>query len=1125
MTAQSATSLAPADLDRLVHEVDPTALLVPPRILRRVIKKHHGLGGLGLAVPHDRCYLIDRDHLLRIAGAGELGVIDGSSLADRVLLLPRPDDAALRGRPAGEALRQVWRMLFHGAVDRALAGRAWGPGELRERIERLGRVSFEEARAVLHQENDLFAPTDDGEVYREFAAEYLELRHFEPQRVGQFFPTILGPGAVDAVLADDVDAVGLLEQTRPAGAVGPLLPQHEQKPPPPAEAPEGTVSGPPGALLVRAEQMTRRGNLARAAILRYKALRGGAPATQAGRLRGAARQDVEQLVARLERALHFPAADRADWTRCLLALLEPAAHGIWPVEARLLYDLQKVCMDNERGLFAIDLVEWFVSWFRQPIKRPLPDQPLVLTVEHLRTALGRLTVARLGEPQRDRLHELLEGALRDAEAQLRDRLRPRLVTALDVVGLVPHNTAERYSRDKLVDELLDRVTERHYLTLGDLRDALARNRLKLPDLLNPIEFFTGDPLIRCNRRLAEALDGIYHRGEIYLRWLQRLSSLFFGNPVGRWLTLYVLLPVLGSFFILKGVNELLELAHRFFHLPEVQTTDLSSPVGMERDSFELASYAALALFLLPMLHWPAFRRGVLIGLHCVWLAVRGVLYDLPAAFLRLPPVRFVLQSRAYLLFYLFLGKPLLWTAPVTGVLWLEGASLPLIAGVSAGVLVLAIVLMNSRFGLVAEETVSDWLVRTWQLIRDDLVPGLFRFIIYVFNRFKERVERALYTVDEWLRFRTGESRLSLGMKLVLGLVWFWVTYVIRFAINLLIEPQINPIKHFPVVTVSHKLLLPLTISRSPATIPSPFAGVLLQVVPLEVGWANLLAFWTVAAIPGVFGFLAWELKENWRLYRANASPTLEPEVVGSHGEHVIQLMRPGFHSGTLPKLYARLRRSAGNAERKNEEGLHHVEEGMRHFMQREMIDVLSGSTSWSLSGSLALGEVWLGTNRIRFELCCAALGRESLLIDLEHQGGRLLANLARAGWLDALSSGQRAAFTSALIGLYKKAGVDLVYQHLWAVLPSGAVVEVTGDELFVWANEGRTRGAVYDLSLPESAPRKVGAGGIPVPSQARDVLFGAWPVTWSDWVAQWERDKAGQEHEPLLPGIVLLPPV
>src|SRR5262249_22297910 len=89
-----------------------------------------------------------------------------------------------------------------------------------------------------------------------------------------------------------------------------------------------------------------------------------------------------------------PAVPRAP-ARGLVALLVPAARGTWNAEARLLYDLQKTCVDNEREIFAVDLVEWFVTWFQRPIKRLLPDQPLVLTVKNLRAALAKLPKARM----------------------------------------------------------------------------------------------------------------------------------------------------------------------------------------------------------------------------------------------------------------------------------------------------------------------------------------------------------------------------------------------------------------------------------------------------------------------------------------------------------------------------------------------------------------------------------------------------------------------------------------------------------------------------------------------------------------------------------------------------------
>ncbi len=399
---------------------------------------------------------------------------------------------------------------------------------------------------------------------------------------------------------------------------------------------------------------------------------------------------------------------------------------------------------------------------------------------------------------------------------------------------------------------------------------------------------------------------------------------------------------------------------------------------------------------------------------------------MPAAFLRMWLVRLVLQSKPYLVFYQYLGKPLAWTLPITAILWLEDKSLSWVFGVSAGLLVAISTLINTRMGLLAEEAASDWLVRTWELLRDDLVPGLFRFIMWISNRFKERVDRILYTVDEWLRFRTGDGSLSFASKLVLGLAWFFITYVVRFALNLLIEPQINPIKHFPVVTVSHKLMLPLAFSRKPESILSTFGAVIKRVFPrLDIGWANFVAFWTVAAIPGIFGFLAWELKENWRLYRANASPTLDPEMVGSHGEQIIHLIRPGFHAGTLPKLYARIRRSRGTEERKGEEGLHHVEESVRHFVERDLIATLAASQTWGNTHTVASGEIHLATNSIRIELCCPALGGEPVQLEFANRAGRLVAGIDEPGWLITLPPSQREAFHDALAGFWKLSGVEI----------------------------------------------------------------------------------------------------
>src|SRR5262249_35516146 len=72
-----------------------------------------------------------------------------------------------------------------------------------------------------------------------------------------------------------------------------------------------------------------------------------------------------------------------------------------------------------------------------------------------------------------------------------------------------------------------------------------------------------------------------------------------------------------------------------------------------------------------------------------------------------------------------------------------------------------------------------------------------------------------------------------------------------------------------------------------------------------VAW--LLVIGTLYLLPDAVAYLAWELRENWRLYRANRGKAVGPAAIGAHGETVRGLLQPGFHSGTVPRLYARLR--------------------------------------------------------------------------------------------------------------------------------------------------------------------------------------------------------------------------
>ena len=95
--------------------------------------------------------------------------------------------------------------------------------------------------------------------------------------------------------------------------------------------------------------------------------------------------------------------------------------------------------------------------------------------------------------------------------------------------------------------------------MGYLRDAISRNNLKLPDISQLSQILKGDRLLRADDRLATSLDGVYHRGEFYLRWLQIVSSMAFGTRTGRFATRFIAIPFGGAFLIIGGINSLLHL--------------------------------------------------------------------------------------------------------------------------------------------------------------------------------------------------------------------------------------------------------------------------------------------------------------------------------------------------------------------------------------------------------------------------------------------------------------------------------------------------------------------------------------------------------------------------------------
>jgi hypothetical protein len=328
--------------------------------------------------------------------------------------------------------------------------------------------------------------------------------------------------------------------------------------------------------------------------------------------------------------------------------------------------------------------------------------------------------------------------------------------------------------------------------------------------------------------------------------------------------------------------------------------------------------------------------------------------------------------------------------------------------------------LNSPIGRYADERVTDILVRIWHDLRFRVFAAAFQWVMDAFHRLLAGLERILYSVDEWLRFRGGDRRLALAVKLVAGGVWFLVSYVIVFVFTLLVEPQINPIKHFPVVTVSHKLILPtgpLFVTKL-----TPYIG--------EVR-ANTLVWSTIWLIPGVFGFLVWELKENWRLYAANRPRRLVPIPIGHHGETMIGLLRPGLHSGLLPKRFAHLRRASRRAQQtgdwkpvnRQRGALRRAELAVRRFVDREFCGLLN-EIQFQPGIELAVGEVRAATNRVEIELLRGAEAAPPVRLTWEEEGGVLTSSISRLGWLESLTVQEQSVFSEALTGLVQQSGAD-----------------------------------------------------------------------------------------------------
>ncbi|MFM7412569.1 MAG: hypothetical protein ACKO6E_05110, partial [Planctomycetota bacterium] len=625
-------------------------------------------------------------------------------------------------------------------------------------------------------------------------------------------------------------------------------------------------------------------------------------------------------------------------------------------------------------------------------------------------------------PQRIGTRLLAEAVVTTA-ASAREALRPRLTRALAEAGLEPTYLVEEAAREQLLDELLDAVVDRGFISFGAVRDAISRNQLKLHDLDGVAGWLQGDELLRLDGRLAATLDGVYRPAPLYLSAMQRLSAPFFGVAAGRLVTTHLLLPLGGAWIALRGLEHLVE---------PVTEYSLGAPWHVYTRARMLATAAAIWA----LLHLPALRTAAWQGVRGLAAVVRLVCFDLPARLLALPAVAWLVRSPPARWFIEYAWSPLV----VTFVAWLL---LPHHGGwIDRGtrwyppaVFAVAAAVLNSAAGRLLQEQVLEAAGRLVRQFHAHVIVGLVSWIVDAFRQALDVVEGTLYAVDESLRFRTDESGLMLAVKAVLGAVWSIVEAAVRFCVTLLIEPQLNPIKHFPVVTVSHKLLVPM--------IPV-VASQLVAATGMERGLALTAVTFVSTAIPGVFGFLAWELKENWRLYAANRPATLRPVPVGHHGESMRRLLLPGFHSGTVPKLFGRLRRESPGVRARADRRLHELSDDVAAFVDHEIIALVERTTAGGPL-DLTVDGVRLASNRIRVSIRAKGRTGEPLVLDLVQRAGSIVSHVVQPGWLAAERGEPLEALRLALAGYHRLAAADAA-DAAWADMPNAPPAPDDGGE-------------------------------------------------------------------------------
>jgi hypothetical protein len=246
---------------------------------------------------------------------------------------------------------------------------------------------------------------------------------------------------------------------------------------------------------------------------------------------------------------------------------------------------------------------------------------------------------------------------------------------------------------------------------------------------------------------------------------------------------------------------------------------------------------------------------------------------------------------------------------------------------------------------------------------------------------------------------------------------------------------------------------------------------------------------------------------------------------------MVGFLKPGFHSGTIPKLFTKLRRASWRGDvraiAKQHEGLHHVEVSISKFVDRQLVSMLVEVSAFG-ARDVSLVRIDVGSNRVQISIACPSLAPGHAVLRFELQSGWIVAGIAEPGWTAHLDEAQQRIFEFALAGFYKLSGAALLREQLARALrdgePATPPYDIADDGLIVWP-DGYDTQLVYDLHGSALVPRVRGGAytGPMIDLGGRHALFGREPLYWTVWSTVWQQIQRGESPMRVVVGPSLLP--